>query len=52
MGAAQLAATRLGLLSRPVGAWQGADLGAALGEPPGRDWILHGLAIGREEVTS
>ncbi|UYQ65256.1 hypothetical protein [Streptomyces peucetius] len=44
---AQAAATALGIHSRPVGSWQGADLGAALGGPAGRDWVVHGLALGR-----
>ncbi|OEJ57363.1 hypothetical protein BGM19_04620 [Streptomyces agglomeratus] len=48
-GLAQYAATELGLASRPVGSWQQADLGAALGAPPGRDWIVHGLAMGRDD---
>ncbi|MFP1624975.1 nitroreductase [Streptomyces sp. 5K101] len=52
MGHAQAAATALGLASRPVGSWQGADLGAALGEPPGRDWVLHGLALGRDAAAA
>ncbi|MFI8191862.1 SagB/ThcOx family dehydrogenase [Streptomyces sp. NPDC085946] len=43
---AQVAAVRRGLGARPVGAWQQADLGAALGAAPGRDWIVHGLALG------
>ncbi|MEV5427726.1 SagB/ThcOx family dehydrogenase [Streptomyces sp. NPDC052701] len=43
---AQLAALRHGLAARPVGSWQQADLGAALGAAPGRDWIVHGLALG------
>ncbi|MFJ6569082.1 hypothetical protein ACIQNU_16815 [Streptomyces sp. NPDC091292] len=46
VGHAQLAASALGLASRPIGSWQGADLGAALGGPPGRDWIVHALALG------
>ncbi|MYY07783.1 nitroreductase [Streptomyces sp. SID4919] len=45
-GRAQLTATALGLVSRPVGSWQQADLGARLGGPPGRDWIVHALAVG------
>ncbi|WP_328875509.1 SagB/ThcOx family dehydrogenase [Streptomyces sp. NBC_00287] len=53
---AHLAAVRHGLAARPVGSWQQADLGAALGAPPGRDWIVHGLALGTthsdEEKTS
>ncbi|MEU6061872.1 nitroreductase [Streptomyces sp. NPDC047097] len=49
MGHAQLAAAALGLRSRPVGSWQRADLGAALGGPADRDWVLHGLALGRTE---
>ena len=47
VGHAQAAATALGLASRPLGSWQGADLGAALGERTGRDWLIHGLALGR-----
>ncbi|MEU1932866.1 SagB/ThcOx family dehydrogenase [Streptomyces coeruleorubidus] len=43
---AHVAAVRHGLYGRPVGSWQQADLGAALGAPPGRDWIIHGLALG------
>ncbi|MFI1931320.1 nitroreductase [Streptomyces sp. NPDC020330] len=45
-GAVQIHATALGLRSRPIGSWQRADLGAALGEAPGRDWVMHGLAVG------
>ncbi|WP_406137547.1 nitroreductase [Streptomyces anulatus] len=45
-GAVQAHATALGLRSRPIGSWQQANLGAALGEAPGRDWIVHGLAVG------
>ncbi|MFP3992648.1 SagB/ThcOx family dehydrogenase, partial [Streptomyces sp. E11-3] len=47
VGLAQVTATALGLRSRPVGSWQGADLGAALGGPTDQDWIIHGLALGR-----
>ncbi|MGW4029455.1 SagB/ThcOx family dehydrogenase [Streptomyces sp. NPDC004838] len=43
---AHVTARRHGLAARPVGSWQQADLGAALGAPPGRDWIVHGLALG------
>ncbi|MDX2297390.1 MULTISPECIES: nitroreductase family protein [Streptomyces] len=43
---AHLTARRHGLAARPVGSWQQADLGAALGAPPGRDWIVHALALG------
>ncbi|MFJ4978188.1 SagB/ThcOx family dehydrogenase [Streptomyces coeruleorubidus] len=43
---AHVAAARHGLYGRPVGSWQQADLGAALGALPGRDWIVHGLALG------
>ncbi|CAL9346329.1 SagB/ThcOx family dehydrogenase [Streptomyces sp. enrichment culture] len=43
---AHLTALRHGLAARPVGSWQRADLGAALGAAPGRDWIVHGLALG------
>jgi nitroreductase len=46
IGLAHVAAGRRGLASRPVGSWQRADLGAALGAAPGRDWIVHGLALG------
>ncbi|WP_308457888.1 nitroreductase [Streptomyces sp. SM11] len=46
VGAAQAHATALGMRSRPIGSWQQADLGAALGDTPGRDWIVHGLALG------
>ncbi|PRH76728.1 nitroreductase, partial [Streptomyces solincola] len=45
-GLAHAQAAALGLPSRPVGSWQRADLGAALGDPDGRDWIVHGLALG------
>ncbi|GGX29491.1 SagB/ThcOx family dehydrogenase [Streptomyces lomondensis] len=43
---AHVAAVRQGLAARPVGSWQQADLGAALGAAPGRDWVVHGLALG------
>lgn len=46
VGAAQAHATALGLRSRPIGSWQQADLGAAWGDTPGRDWVVHGLALG------
>ncbi|MER6091367.1 SagB/ThcOx family dehydrogenase [Streptomyces bluensis] len=53
---AHVAAVRHGLAARPVGSWQQADLGAALGAAPGRDWIVHGLVLGTthpdEEKTS
>ncbi|MGW0842282.1 SagB/ThcOx family dehydrogenase [Streptomyces sp. NPDC002787] len=52
---AHVTAGRHGLAGRPIGAWQQADLGAALGAAPGRDWIVHGLALGTthpEEETS
>ncbi|MFE0799471.1 SagB/ThcOx family dehydrogenase [Streptomyces sp. NPDC058834] len=53
---AHVTARRHGLTARPVGSWQQADLGAALGATPGRDWIVHGLALGtlhaEEENTS
>jgi nitroreductase len=55
VGLAHVAAGRRGLASRPIGSWQQADLGAALGAAPGRDWIVHGLALGTthsEEGTS
>ncbi|MGW7056083.1 nitroreductase [Streptomyces sp. NPDC054887] len=48
-GLAQYAATELGVASRPVGSWQQADLGAALGGAHGRDWIVHGLVMGRDD---
>ncbi|MFI1864809.1 nitroreductase [Streptomyces jumonjinensis] len=51
IGHAQLAAAALGLASRPIGSWQRADLGAALGGKPGRDWILHGLALATTEAA-
>ncbi|MFF5389598.1 SagB/ThcOx family dehydrogenase [Streptomyces sp. NPDC013012] len=43
---AHLTARQHGLAARPVGSWQRADLGAALGAAPGRDWIVHALALG------
>ncbi|MEU5226255.1 SagB/ThcOx family dehydrogenase [Streptomyces toyocaensis] len=43
-----VAAVRRGLAARPVGSWQEADLGAALGAPPGRDLVVHGLALGTD----
>lgn len=43
---AHVTALRHGLAARPVGSWQQADLGAALGAAPGRDWVVHGLALG------
>ncbi|MGW0931486.1 SagB/ThcOx family dehydrogenase [Streptomyces sp. NPDC002644] len=43
---AHLTALRHQLAARPVGSWQQADLGAALGGAPGRDWIVHGMALG------
>ncbi|MFD5159282.1 SagB/ThcOx family dehydrogenase [Streptomyces hawaiiensis] len=43
---AQVTARRHGLAARPVGSWQQADLGAALGAAPGRDWVVHALALG------
>ncbi|MEV4916223.1 SagB/ThcOx family dehydrogenase [Streptomyces tirandamycinicus] len=53
---AHVTARRRGLAARPVGSWQQADLGAALGATPGRDWIVHGLALGtrhaHEESTT
>ncbi|GAB2757173.1 SagB/ThcOx family dehydrogenase [Streptomyces bullii] len=52
---AHVAAVRHGPAARPVGSWQQADLGAALGATPGKDWIVHGLALGTthsEERTS
>ncbi|MET8844943.1 nitroreductase [Streptomyces rubiginosohelvolus] len=52
VGAAQAHATALGLRSRPIGSWQQADLGAALGDTPGRDWIVHGLAFGAPLTTA
>ncbi|MBC9714723.1 SagB/ThcOx family dehydrogenase [Streptomyces sp. TRM66268-LWL] len=49
VGRAHLTATARGLAARPVGSWQQADLGAALGRRPAHDWIVHGLALGRPE---
>ncbi|MCC9710809.1 MULTISPECIES: SagB/ThcOx family dehydrogenase [unclassified Streptomyces] len=43
---AQVTARRHGLAARPVGSWQQADLGAALGAAPDRDWVVHALALG------
>ncbi|MEV8592465.1 SagB/ThcOx family dehydrogenase [Streptomyces sp. NPDC052012] len=43
---AHVTARRHGLAARPVGSWQQADLGAALGATPGRDWVVHALALG------
>ncbi|MFE4369131.1 nitroreductase [Streptomyces sp. NPDC056835] len=45
-GMAHAHAAAEGLPARPIGSWQQADLGAALGEAPDRDWIVHGLALG------
>lgn len=45
-GLAHAHATAAGLPARPVGSWQQADLGAALGDAPGHDWVVHGLALG------
>ncbi|MFD9947457.1 hypothetical protein ACFWYW_38525 [Nonomuraea sp. NPDC059023] len=42
---AELTATAAGLRTRPIGSWQAADLGAALGGRAGRRWIVHGLAL-------
>ncbi|MGP3966323.1 nitroreductase family protein [Streptomyces sp. 6N223] len=55
VGLAHVAACRRGLAGRPIGSWQQADLGASLGASPGRDWVVHGLALGTthsEEGTS
>jgi hypothetical protein len=43
---AHVTALRHGLAARPVGSWQQADLGAALGAAPDRDFVVHGLALG------
>ncbi|MFE1010312.1 SagB/ThcOx family dehydrogenase [Streptomyces sp. NPDC058794] len=43
---AHVTALRHGLAARPVGSWQQADLGGALGAAPGRDWVVHALALG------
>lgn len=51
-GVAQAHATALGLRSRPIGSWQQADLGAALGDAPGQDWIVHGLALAAPPATA
>ncbi|MFG3662315.1 SagB/ThcOx family dehydrogenase [Streptomyces sp. NPDC047706] len=48
---AHVTASRHGLSARPVGSWQQADLGAALGAPPGRDWVVHGLALGTRHAA-
>ncbi|MDK1475273.1 SagB/ThcOx family dehydrogenase [Streptomyces sp. 549] len=45
VGLALGAADAAGLRTRPVGSWQHADLGAALGGPPGRDRVVHGLVL-------
>ncbi|MYX88226.1 nitroreductase, partial [Streptomyces sp. SID4915] len=45
-GTAHAHAAAEGINARPVGSWQQADLGAALGDTPGHDWVLHGLALG------
>ncbi|MGW7290957.1 nitroreductase family protein [Streptomyces xiamenensis] len=45
-GLAQVTAARHGVAGRPLGSWQQADLGAALGRAPGREWVVHGLALG------
>ncbi|MGZ3119717.1 SagB/ThcOx family dehydrogenase [Streptomyces sp. H62] len=47
---AHITALRHGLAARPVGSWQQADLGAALGAAPGRDWVVHGLALGTRQA--
>ncbi|MEI7031149.1 nitroreductase [Streptomyces pratensis] len=51
-GAAQVHATALGIRSRPIGSWQRADLGAALGDAPGRDWIVHALAVAAPSTSA
>ncbi|MFF9689488.1 SagB/ThcOx family dehydrogenase [Streptomyces sp. NPDC014623] len=43
---AHVTARHHGVAARPVGSWQQADLGAALGATPGRDWVVHALALG------
>ncbi|WP_143590122.1 nitroreductase family protein [Thermoactinospora rubra] len=48
---ALLAAHARGLPARPVGSWGPADLGAALGRPPGTHVIVHGAAIGGGKDT-
>ncbi|MFF9340407.1 SagB/ThcOx family dehydrogenase [Streptomyces sp. NPDC014773] len=50
VGRAQTTAVRRGLAARAVGSWQRADLGAALGGEPERNWIVHGLALGTESA--
>ncbi|MEU8203677.1 hypothetical protein [Streptosporangium sp. NPDC049046] len=42
---AELTATAAGLRTRPIGSWQAADLGAALGGPGGQRRVVHGLAL-------
>ncbi|XVQ07498.1 nitroreductase family protein [Spirillospora sp. CA-255316] len=49
---AELTATALGLRTRPVGSWQGADLGAALGGPARQRWVVHGLALASPPPSS
>ncbi|MFE9043508.1 SagB/ThcOx family dehydrogenase [Streptomyces sp. NPDC007818] len=49
---AHVTALHHGLAARPVGSWQQADLGAALGAPSGQDWIVHGLALGAFPATA
>ncbi|MFI2511081.1 hypothetical protein [Streptomyces sp. NPDC018972] len=39
-------ARRHGPAARPVGSWQQADPGAALGAAPDRDRVVHALALG------
>ncbi|AZM49616.1 hypothetical protein DMB38_30995 [Streptomyces sp. WAC 06738] len=46
---AEVTAAALGLRSRPVGSWQRADLGAALGDARGERWVVHGLALAAPE---
>lgn len=46
---AEVIATALGLRTRPVGSWQRADLGAALGRAAGERWVVHGLALAAPE---
>lgn len=49
---ALLAAEERGLPARPIGSWGPADLGQALGRPPGELVILHGAVIGGRRDSS
>lgn len=49
--AALLAAQARGLPARAIGSWGQADLGAALGRPPGTSLVVHGAVIGAATPT-